>query len=125
MVGNFSGRKEILDPDEQKFVMDVIRRKDCGNSGMIKNETIDKVHEMLPNLMRKRGKQSFKKTVWYKILDLMNPKRVKSQATTTKMFTITDLFQLQMRISFSFLRANHLRTSLSIMRTLIFKLSCT
>ena len=34
------------------------------------------------------------------------------------------LFQLQMRISFPFLRAKHLRTSLLIMRTRSFLLSC-
>ena len=58
------------------------------------------------------------------------PEKVRNTNTTyiigsaVELYVILELFQLQMIISFPFLRAKDLRTSLLITRTRIFLLSC-
>ena len=62
---------------------------------------------------------------WLKILRPLLRHRFTLSIMIESIFSLLELFQLQMRLSFPFLRANDLRSSLLNIRAHIFLISCT
>lgn len=83
-LGASMGRKILINPQDQSFIIDNLARKDRGNEGATPAEAIDLVLEVNPELSRKQASQCMNRSVLPKHPDKIKRKPRKAQATTTK-----------------------------------------
>jgi hypothetical protein len=62
-VGHGIGSNCLIEYKNQKFLADVMARKDSSNEGLTMIEGVDLVQEVLPHLYRSQTQQSFVRTV--------------------------------------------------------------
>jgi hypothetical protein len=88
-LGKSAGRPSLVNPNDQRFVADIVARHDRGNNGKSTSEVIDVVMMMNPSLKRKQASECFNRTIRPNNKDLLTQNNVKAQATTTKRSAIT------------------------------------
>jgi hypothetical protein len=88
-LGKSAGRPSVMNPDDQRFVADIVARHDHGNDGKSTSEVINVVMLMDPSLKQKQASQCFNCTIRPNNKDLLMQNNVKAQATTTKQAAIT------------------------------------
>ncbi|KAJ1445852.1 hypothetical protein M885DRAFT_548582 [Pelagophyceae sp. CCMP2097] len=81
-LGAGVGKPSIIDQGKQKFLVDVVKRRDRGNDGMSTAAVVDALGELLRQAWRRTVRPGFKS-------DLTGI--IRAQATTTKRTAITKL----------------------------------
>jgi hypothetical protein len=74
---------------EQRFLADVMARKDRANDGANPSEAIDLVQELAPSLSREQSRRHLNRTLIPHHPEQVKLKPVVAQATTTKRSAIT------------------------------------
>ena len=88
-TGKSAGRNSLLSTENQRFVADVLARRDRGNECSKKSEAIDLVQDLSPHPSRRQAGQSFARTLLPKHPTVLKSRTVKAQATTTRRSAIT------------------------------------
>lgn len=87
-LGSQAGQPSLVDSETQKFLVDVMRRRDRGNDGMNRREAVAMLQDLKPDLSRQQLSDTFRNTVRRNhSSELTNI--VKAQASTTKRGQIT------------------------------------
>jgi hypothetical protein len=88
-LGKSAGRPSLMNPDDQRFVADIVTRHDHGNDGKSTSKVIDVVMMMNPSLKQKQASNCFNCTIRTNNKDLLTQMDVKAQATTIKQLVIS------------------------------------
>ena len=78
----------LLDEDTAQFLVDTMRRRDRGDDGMGRKESIDMLQDLRPELSRRQVSNQFDRTIRPKYSDVLTG-IVKAEATTSKRSQIT------------------------------------
>jgi hypothetical protein len=62
-VGKSAGRPSLINPEDQRFVADIVARHDCGNDGKSTSKVINIVMMMNPSLKQKQASGCFNCTI--------------------------------------------------------------
>lgn len=87
-LGSQAGHPSLLDDESQRFVVDVLRRRDRGNDGMSRRDTINMLQDVKPDFSRLQLSDCFRNTVRKRHGGVLT-NIVKAQASTTKRGQIT------------------------------------
>ena len=90
-VGKAQGRSRMLTDGAINLLGETIARQDRANDGMNTRETIDTLIEMEPKLNREQARQQIKNVIVPQNTkrEILKPKMVKAQATTSERTSIT------------------------------------
>ena len=88
LLGSSAGKPALIDAGTQQFAVDVLRRRDRGNDGMNARESVDMIHDLMPELSRLQARQTFSRTICPGHSTELS-RIVKAQASTTKRSAIT------------------------------------
>jgi hypothetical protein len=80
--------KTTLMPDTEDFLVDVMRRRDRGNDGMDRSESIQMMQDLQPELSHKQAERQFDRNVRPAHKDVLTG-IIKAEATTSKRSAIT------------------------------------
>jgi hypothetical protein len=89
IVGVAAGRKALITSEASSLIADCVARADRGNDGRTQSEVIDMVQETLPMLSRKQAADAWLRTAKKRHVDVIKPRSLVAQATTTKRCMIT------------------------------------
>ena len=88
VLGNSSGKKQLLNNNVQGFSVDMMRARDRGNDAMTKTQAMDMIQDLAPNLKRTQIRRAFDRNVRPANKHVLTG-LVKAQATTVKRSAIT------------------------------------
>jgi hypothetical protein len=89
-VGKSLGRPSLLTKGNQGFILDALARLDRANDGLdLSGAAIDLVQDISPHLSRIQARQTFSRTIRPNHPNILKPKTMTVQATTTKRSAIT------------------------------------
>ena len=88
-VGKSVGRPSLLTKGNQGFIADALACLDRANDGSDLPGAIDLVQDINPHLSRTQARQTFSRTIRPNQPNLLKPKTMTAQATTTKRSAIT------------------------------------
>ena len=89
VLGKAAGRPSLLTKSNQGFIADALARLDRANDGSDLPGAIDLVQDIDPHLSRTQARQTFSRTIRPNHPNLLKPKTMTAQATTTKRSAIT------------------------------------
>jgi hypothetical protein len=88
-VGKSSGWPSLLTKGNQGIISDALARLDRSNDGLDLSGAIDLVQDISPHLSRTQARQTFSRTIRPNHPNILKPKTMTAQATTTKRSAIT------------------------------------
>jgi hypothetical protein len=89
VCGESVGRAPLLGKEDQRFLVEVMARKDPANDGANPSEAIDLLQELAPSLSREQSRRHLKRTLIPHHPEQVKRKPVVAQATTTKRSAVT------------------------------------
>ena len=88
-IGAQAGKKPLLTKEDQRFVAEVLARKDRSNDGAEMCQVLEYLQEINPSITLKQGRDHYYRTLTPNNSDIIKKKLVSAQGTTTKRNCIT------------------------------------